>query len=357
MAETPVVFDAATAEEGLPETFRGAAHALTLINRPLDLHLVVYDAKEAEGLAARELLPAAKKCGGKVTFHAATEHLPAKIESPVKIYRSIPGNPITTACKLARQLNGVAISPGNTGLVMAAALFEMGRLPGVDRPPIATPWPTLGKTMFALDSGANVDLRPQHLHQFAHIGKVYVERVYKRPNPVIGLLSNGSEDYKGNSLVREAFKLLSADSSLNFAGYVEGQNFFAGDIDLLVHEGFIGNVLLKFAEGLASTVNKMLRDEIRKSLFAGLATSLFLRPALRRYKKRFDYTEFGGAPLLGVKGNVVICHGRSDANAIKNAIRWGVRMIDENIAEGIEQQLRGRGLDAPDNDAANGAPS
>jgi glycerol-3-phosphate acyltransferase PlsX len=115
--------------------------------------------------------------------------------------------------------------------------------------------------------------------------------------------------------------------------------------------------LLKFAEGLASTVNKMLRDEIRKSLFAGLATSLFLRPALRRYKKRFDYTEFGGAPLLGVKGNVVICHGRSDANAIKNAIRWGVRMIDENIAEGIEQQLRGRGLDAPDNDAANGAPA
>ncbi len=235
---------------------------------------------------------------------------------------------------------------------MTAALFEMGRIHGVERPPIATPWPTAKKMLFSLDSGANVDLRPLHLHQFAHIGKVYVERVFSRPNPAIGLLSNGSEDYKGNALVREAFKLLSADRSLNFIGFIEGQNFFAGDIDVLVHDGFLGNILLKFAEGLASTVNKMLRDEIRASLFAALATSLFLRPALRRYKKRFDYTEFGGAPLLGVKGNVVICHGRSDANAIKNAIRWSVGMVDEDIAHGIEQELAEIGLVTNNGDGA-----
>ena len=346
MITTPIVLDAATAEKGLPEALLGATEALRVLERPIDLHLVVYNAKEADALAARNLHPQAAKFGATITIHEAKEQVPEKVESPVKVFRAFPDNPINTACRIARDVNGVFISPGNTGLVMAAALFEMGRIPGVDRPPIATPWPTAKKTLFSLDSGANVDVRPQHLHQFAHIGKVYVERVFKRPNPVIGLLSNGSEDYKGNSLVREAFKLLSADSSLNFAGYVEGQNFFAGDIDLLVHEGFIGNILLKFAEGLASTVNRMLRDEIRKSLFAALATSLFLRPALRRYKKRFDYTEFGGAPLLGIKGNVVICHGRSDANAIKNAIRWGVHMVDEDIAQGIEREIADKGLDA-----------
>jgi glycerol-3-phosphate acyltransferase PlsX len=353
MLETTVIFDAATAEKGLPEAVLGCSRALANLSRPLNLHVVVYNVKEAESLAARELLPAAQKCGCIVQFHEAKERVPEQVESPVKVYRSFPDNPINTACKLVREMGGVVISPGNTGLVMAAALFELGRLPGVDRPPIATPWPTLKKTMFGLDSGAHVDLRAHHLHQFAHIGKVYVERVYDRQNARIGLLSNGSEEYKGNALVREAFKLLSGDSSLNFVGFVEGQNFFNGDVDLLVHEGFIGNILLKFAEGLASTVNKMLRDEIRASLFAALATSLFLRPALRRYKKRFDYTEFGGAPLLGVKGNVVICHGRSDATAFMNAIRWGVRMAEENIAEIIAQEIQERGFVAANDD--NGA--
>lgn len=352
MSQPSVVLDAATAEKGLQETLLGASRALQVISRPLNLHIVVYDEKEAEALSARELRSSAAKCGAKVTFHQAAERVPEKVESPVRVFKSYPNNPINTACRLAREMNGVFISTGNTGLVMTAALYEMGRIPGVERPPIATPWPTLRKAMFSLDSGANVDLRPYHLHQFAHIGRIYMEHVFGRLNPSIGLLSNGSEEYKGNALVRDTYRLLSADGSLNFTGYVEGQNFFNSDVDVVVHDGFLGNILLKFAEGLAATVNQVLRQEIRAHFLAAMAAALFLRPALRRYKKRFDYTEFGGAPLLGIKGNVVICHGRSDASAIMNAIRWGVLMVDEDIAQNIEREITEKGLVAGNGNSA-----
>ncbi len=350
MSESAVVFEAATAEQGLAEMFRGAALALRQINRPLDLHLVVYDEEEAKALAARELMPAVDSVGAAIKFHTATDKLPERVESPIRVHKSYPGNPIRTAFLVAKDIGGVVISPGNTGLVLAGALYEFGRLPGIERPPIATPWPTLGKTLFVLDAGANVDIRPQHLLQFAHIGKIYVERIFDRPNPLIGLLSNGSEEYKGNSLVRESHRLLSEDSSINFAGYVEGQTVFEGNVDILLMDGFIGNILLKFAEGLAAATNKVLREEIRRNPLGALMARAFLQPSFRRFKQRFDYAEWGGAPLLGVKGNVVISHGRSDANALKNAIRWAVRMVDEDIAARIEREI-GEGDAQSPNDA------
>jgi len=346
MSATPVVFDVATAEQGVSEMLRGAALSLHALGRPLELHLVVYDIEEAQQLAELELAAAARQHGVVVEFHRAHDRLPANVESPVRVYRTYPGNPINTAVRLAKELQGVVISPGNTGLVMTCALFEFGRVPGVERPPIATPWPTLRETMFALDSGANVDLRPHHLLEFAHIGKVYVERIFGRKNPRVGLLSNGSEEYKGNALVKEAHRLLTKDSAINYVGYIEGQNFFAGEADLLLMDGFVGNILLKFGEGLAATVYRVLREEIRANLLAAISAKLFMTSSLRRFKKRFDYAEWGGAPLLGVKGNVVISHGRSDAAAVKNAIRWAVRMAEERIAERIEQELLESGLAA-----------
>ncbi len=339
MDKTAVVFEVATSEQGLAEMFHGATLALREMKRPLDLHLVVYDEDEARALAARELTVAAAQVGAEITFHTAPDRVPERVESPIRVHKSYPGNPIRTAFLVAKDINGVVISPGNTGLVMAGALYEFGRLPGIERPPIATPWPTLRKSLFVLDAGANVDIRPQHLVQFAHIGRIYVERIFDRPNPRVGLLSNGSEEYKGNSLVRDTHRLLSKDSSINFTGYVEGQTVFEGNVDILLMDGFIGNILLKFAEGLAASINKVLREEIRTNPLSAFLAWLFFQPSFRRFKKRFDYTEFGGAPLLGVKGNVVISHGRSDAVALKNAVRWAVRMLDEDIAARIEREI------------------
>lgn len=354
MDKTAVVFEVATSEQGLAEMFHGATLALREMKRPLDLHLVVYDEDEARVLAARELTAAVAQVGAKITFHTAPDRVPERVESPIRVHKSYPGNPIRTAFLVAKDVNGVVISPGNTGLVLAGALYEFGRLPGIERPPIATPWPTLGKSLFVLDAGANVDIRPQHLVQFAHIGRIYVERIFDRPNPRVGLLSNGSEEYKGNSLVRDTHRLLSKDSSINFAGYVEGQTVFEGNVDILLMDGFIGNILLKFAEGLAAATNRVLKEEIRRNPLGALLARVFLQPSFRRFRKRFDYTEFGGAPLLGVKGNVVISHGRSDASALKNAIRWAVRMLDEDIAARIEREIGEQGEQAPLGNSGNG---
>jgi glycerol-3-phosphate acyltransferase PlsX len=340
MLETTIVLDAASAEKGVDEIMLGAALGLRKLKRPIDLHLVVYDDSDTQSPAGNELASAASAVGASVTFHTASDRLPDSIESPVKAYRSYANNPINIAFQLYKKTGGAIISPGNTGLVMTCALFELGRIPGISRPPIATPWPTRRKSMFILDSGANVDVRPVHLHQFAHIGRVYMSRVFKRENPRIGLLSNGSEDYKGSQLVKEAHKLLSEDSAINFVGHVEGQSLLDGNVDVLLCDGFLGNILLKFAEGLASTFGTLLKEEITRNPFTAMAAWLFFRGSMARFKRRFDYSEWGGAPLLGVKGNVVICHGRSEAKAIMNSILWASRMVDEDVSRNIEAEVR-----------------
>jgi len=338
MRPPSVVFELATGEKGVSEMLRGAALALLEVGRPIRLHLVGYDAEELRQAASRRLLPASKSAGAEVVFHQAKDRLPERIASPVKVYRSYPDNPISVGLRLAGENGSAFISPGNTGLVMTCALFLLGRIPGIERPPIIAPMPTRQQAVFYLDAGAHVDVRPRHLQQFAHIGQVYVERIFGRANPRIGLLSNGSEDYKGNSLVQEAHRLLSADSSLNFVGYIEGQDIFAGNVDLIVCDGFIGNILLKSAEGLATTVYRILRQEMTANPFNALAARVFLGAAIARLKKRLDYSEWGGAPLLGIRGNVVICHGRSNANAIKNALQLALRMVEEDISAVIERE-------------------
>lgn len=335
-----LVFELATGEKGLSEMLRGAALALLEANRRIHLHLVGYDTDKLRHAASTRLLPAADRTKADITFHEAQDRLPERIESPVKVYRAYPNNPISAGLRLAGDTHAAFISPGNTGLVMTCALFLLGRLPRIERPPIITPLPTRQRSIFCLDAGAHVDVRPQHLLQFAHIGRVYVERMFGRHDPRIGLLSNGTEDYKGNSLVREAHRLLSADPELNFVGYIEGQDIFSGSIDLMICDGFIGNILLKSAEGLATAIYRILRREIAANKFNALAARLFLGPAITRLKKRLDYSEWGGAPLLGIRGNVVVCHGRSNANAIKNALQLALRMVDEDISSVIEQEVR-----------------
>lgn len=240
-------------------------------------------------------------------------------ESPASVVRRKKDSSIVVATTLVRDGKASAVvSAGHTGATMAAALFILGSIKGVERPAIATILPTLQGTALMLDVGANVDCKPKHLFQFAIMGHVYAKKVMQRENPKIGLLSIGEEDTKGNILTKETFKHLK-NSPLNFIGNIEGRDVFSGNADVVVCDGFIGNVALKISEGVAEIIGKLLAREIGKSIL-GKFGYLLLKPAFTAFKKRLDYAEYGGAPLLGVNGVSIICHGRSSPRAIKNAI-------------------------------------
>ena len=216
------------------------------------------------------------------------------------------------------------VSAGNSGAMMACGLFVLGRLPGMDRPAIITTFPTINGQCALLDMGANVQPKPAVLAQFAVMGSVYARLQHKKPLPRVGLLSNGSEAHKGTSLTRDTHALLTALTSeaggFHYVGYVEGRDIFRGEVDVVVTDGFTGNVLLKGCEGVVEAVFNMVRSEVMSSGPMVKLGALLMRPALRRLKRKTDYAETGGAPLLGVNSVAMICHGGSRAKAIKNAI-------------------------------------
>lgn len=217
------------------------------------------------------------------------------------------------------------VSAGNSGAMMACGLFVLGRLPGVDRPAIITTFPTIKGECAILDMGANVDPKPQVLAQFAVMGAVYARLQHGKPNPRVGLLSNGSEEHKGTNLTRETHALLAKAKhegapGFDYVGYVEGRDVFRGDVDVVVTDGFTGNVLLKGCEGVVDAVFKMVKAEVLGGGPLVKLGAMMMRPALRKLKRKTDYAETGGAPLLGVNGVAMICHGGSGPKAIKNAI-------------------------------------
>lgn len=272
-------------------------------------------------------------------------HTSEKVEmhdSPSFVVRRKRNSSVWLATELVKQGKAVAvISAGNTGAAMATALFNLGRLKGVDRPGIATPLPTLEGTSILIDAGANVDSKPLNLFQFAIMGHEYVQALFNKPNPSVGLLSIGEEEVKGNETTKEALKILKS-SFLNFIGNVEGRNVFSGIADVIVCDGFTGNVALKISEGLAEVTGVLLKREIQAS-FLSRVGYLFMREAFRRFKKRVDYAEYGGAPLLGVNGISIICHGRSSPKAIKNAIgvarSLAENQVNDRIAADIEKSM------------------
>ena len=230
-----------------------------------------------------------------------------------------------------------AVSAGNSGATMAAGMFVLKRISGIERPAIAQVFPTLkGKTL-VLDIGGTVDCKPIHLTQFAIMGEVYARYVMGIADPVVGLLSNGEEDSKGNELTRETNTLL-RKTSINYAGYIEGRDIFKGHIDVVVCDGFVGNVVLKLSEGLSDAAGRMLKQEILKSWISKLGY-LFVRGAFNRFKRTVDYAEYGGAPLLGINGVGMICHGGSNVKAIKNAIRFAHNYARSGVAEHVAEKL------------------
>ncbi len=259
-------------------------------------------------------------------------------ESPSAVARKKRESSIWVATELVKSGEASAVvSPGNTGASMVAAFFVLGLSKGVERPAIATLLPTLTGTAVMLDVGANVDCLAKHLEQFALMGNEYAKHLYGKPNPRIGLLSIGEEDTKGNEVTKEAFKLLKA-SPLNFIGNIEGRDVYSGAADVVVCDGFIGNVALKISEGVADTIKKLLLKEISGSWLGRLAYPLIAAPLLN-LKRKIDYAEFGGAPLLGVNGITMICHGRSSAKAIKNAIKRAKGLAESRLNELIQRDI------------------
>jgi glycerol-3-phosphate acyltransferase PlsX len=247
---------------------------------------------------------------------------------------------IRVATRLVREgrAQGV-VSAGNTGAVMATAKIVLGALPSVDRPALAAVFPAPGgKMVVMIDAGANVDCKPEQLVQFAVMGETYSRLMWRVPSPRVGLLSIGSEESKGNELPRQAYRLIQK-APLNFAGNVEGRDLFTGNVDVIVCDGFIGNVALKISEGLVDSLRGFLEEALSGAVSSQLSDVLS-RQAFADLSKRIDYSETGGALLLGVKGICTICHGSSNANAIKNAIRLAAEFAAGRMDEKIEGELK-----------------
>jgi len=253
---------------------------------------------------------------------------------------------IRVAFDLVKQGEAHAVvSAGNSGATMAAGMFVLKRIKGIDRPAIATIMPSLKGQTLVLDAGGNVDCKPLHLAQFGLMGQVYAAHVLGVDNPQVGLLSNGEEESKGNDLTRDAHQLLKK-SSYRYKGYVEGRDVYNGSVDVVVCDGFVGNVVLKVSEGLAEAVATMLRSEIRKKPLAMLGY-LLAKPAFSAFRKRIDYAEYGGAPLLGIDGTGMICHGGSNPKAVMNAIRLAREAVALNVNAKMAAELQ-RNMSAVD---------
>jgi glycerol-3-phosphate acyltransferase PlsX len=269
-------------------------------------------------------------------------------ESPSQALRRKRDSSLRIAAELVRDGDASAfVSAGNTGAAMAVAMFVVGVLRGVDRPAIAAVLPNLKRFTVLLDVGANVDPKPWHLFQFAVMGHVYARDILGIPEPRVGLLSVGEEEGKGNELTKEAYEQLK-DSRLNFIGNVEGRDIYNGHCDVVVADGFTGNVALKISESLAEMVGAMIREELMRDIRSKLGAAL-ARPAFDRFRKRVDYAEMGGAPLLGIDGAAIICHGASPVKAIKNAVRvageWAKAGLNEHIRAALENEITRNGRD------------
>jgi glycerol-3-phosphate acyltransferase PlsX len=240
-------------------------------------------------------------------------------ESPSAAVRRLKNSSIRVAFDLIRQGEAEAVvSAGNSGATMAVAMVVLKKMEWVDRPAIATFHPTVNGFSLLLDAGGNVDCKPFHLVQFGIMGSVFAGRVLKKENPRVGILSNGSEESKGNELARETHMILKR-CGLNYIGFVEGRDIYNGSADVVVCDGFVGNVGLKMSEGIAEVLGRLFREEIRKSLRAKVGY-LFIKHVFKEVARRVDYSEYGGAPLLGINGTCVICHGNSSPKAITNAV-------------------------------------
>lgn len=318
---------------------KGCWEAAPLLG-PEDVVLLVGDEGIIKaGLAASGLSPEQQKQYQII----ATTQIIEMDDSPVEAIRNKPDSSIAVMCKLAAKGQAdVVISAGNTGACVAAAQLRMRTLAGVSRPGIAVILPTFHGPVVICDVGANVSPKPRHLQQYAIMASAYATAVAGVENPRVGLLSIGEEDAKGTTMVKESRKLMRDEPQINFIGNVEGRDLFKGVVDVVVCDGFVGNIVLKFTEGMAEGLFQTIMAELQE--FAPDLLSEF-KPVMKKIYQKHDWQEYGGAPLLGVGGYCLICHGKSDSRAIKNAIRVGRQLcasgVNQKIVERIAESIPG----------------
>ena len=260
-------------------------------------------------------------------------------EAPVIAIKRKKDSSMVKGFEMLRQEPSSAfISAGSTGALMAGGLLKVGRIKGIGRPALAPLIPTRKEPVLLVDAGANAECKPENLVQFAIMGTVYMEKVLGRKNPTVGLVNIGTEEGKGNELTKATYSLLKEQSNINFFGNVEARDIPAGIVDIIVCDGFTGNIILKLTEGLASSLFGIMKEQFTKG-FVSKMGALLLKPSLKGLKDSMDYAEHGGAPLLGVNGGIIKAHGSSDARAIKNAIRQGKRFIDMQVLENIRSNI------------------
>ena len=261
-------------------------------------------------------------------------------EKPSDILRRRKDASIQVACRLVRdgQAHGI-VSAGHSGATVACGMFIMGRIPGVDRPALASIMPTEKNPIVLLDVGANVDCKPHHLFQFGLMADAFARDLLACDSPRIGLLSIGEEEGKGNTQVKEAYELFKlAQNGINFVGNVEGRDIFSGDVDVVVCDGFVGNVALKLSEGLSSSLGRVLKRELLSGLLPKIGT-LLAKSAFRRFAQFVDYAEYGGAPLLGLQGIAFVCHGKSNAKAVRSAVKLAATFVEKKTNERLVKAI------------------
>ncbi|KEP27884.1 phosphate acyltransferase PlsX [Bacillus zhangzhouensis] len=275
----------------------------------------------------------------RITILDAKEVIEPTDEPVRAVRRKKDSSMVKMAQEVSEGRADACISAGNTGALMTAGLFIVGRIDGIDRPALAPTLPTLdGSGFLLLDVGANVDAKPEHLVQYAMMGSIYAERVFPKSNPRVGLLNVGTEDKKGNDLTKKTFELLKA-SDLNFVGNVEARDLLEGVADVVVTDGFTGNIALKTIEGTALSVFKMLKETLTSSFTAKIAAGM-MKPKLMQMKSKMDYSEYGGAALFGLKAPVIKAHGSSDENAIFHAIRQARDIVEKDVSAIIHQEVQ-----------------
>jgi phosphate acyltransferase len=326
-----IALDAMGSDRAPKPEIEGAIHAA----RHLDVRVVLIG-PEPVLTAELERHPSAAELPIEVVHASEAITMEDKAAQAVRAKRD---SSMRVGLRLVREGKAVGfVSAGNTGAAMATAKVVLGMLPGVDRPALAAVFPTaMGTAACLLDVGANVDSTPENLAQFAVMGEIYFRTMFGTRKPKVGLLSIGEEETKGNELTRDAFQLLK-QLPLNFVGNVEGRDLYNGKIDVIVADGFVGNVALKISEGVANLVRYTLKETLKATITRQVGYWLS-RDAFTDFKKRLDHTEYGGAPLLGVKGVCFITHGSSNANAIKNAIRVAAEFAEKKINSKIEKEL------------------
>ena len=279
-------------------------------------------------------------CTGAEFDYVQADEVVLMNERPADVLRRKKNSSIQVGCRLVREGKADAVvSAGHSGAAVACGMFIIGRLKGVERPALCTLMPTEKNPVIVLDVGANVDCRPYHLFQFGLMGDAFARDILNYASPRVSILSIGEEEGKGNSQVKESYELLKLAKNLNFIGNAEGRDIFSGNVDVVVCDGFVGNIVVKMGEGLAMSLTRMLKNVFKSNPLAMLG-GLLARGAFRKFKRTIDYAEYGGAPLLGLKRLAIVCHGKSNSKAMTSAIRMAATFVRKNTQEKLAETIQ-----------------